>query len=299
MTLDSTWAPALIRLLLLFGDALAIGSLTMEGIVLRRALPCDERPWTRRAWALGLAMVLASAPLEFFQKLWAMTAGDPTFMTQMVLPMVTAYSGRVLIFRMAGVLLSALLWWALRRFRGPWLALGLALLLALGMSLDGHAVDPGLLTPLLAIDVIHVVAAGGWWGGVLLLWDIAGKADEAHCLPLARGFSELAIVLFPLAVVTGVVNAVYHLFPRVAIPELFGYPYGQLLLVKTALVLVVFALAANLKERMLPALARDCGHRTHFRRWLLLELTVGIAILTLTGFLTQSNLLPPGTGAGA
>ncbi len=81
--------------------------------------------------------------------------------------------------------------------------------------------------------------------------------------------------------------------------RLFGETWGRLLLVKVALVCVVLAMAAWNRYRLVPRVTEGVGHDDRragiglVRRAVVAEAAVLVAVLAITGFLTQK---PPGGG---
>lgn len=163
-------------------------------------------------------------------------------------------------------------------------------------ALVGHtrAYEPTLL--LVVTDALHLSAGAVWLGGlaglVLALPSVAGRPKEAAHL-LTR-FSTLGAGLLAALALTGVL-----LGWRIAgsWERLFGETWGRLLLVKVALVLVVVAVAAFNRFRLVPRVAGDGGHDQRraaaglVRRTVLAEGALLVAVLGITGFLTQK---PPG-----
>ncbi|MBU6429943.1 MAG: hypothetical protein KGR26_13095, partial [Cyanobacteria bacterium REEB65] len=96
--MDLSWLCAPIRILLLLGYSLAAGALLFENRILPRCFSEESQPKVDRACYTGLGMVALSAPLEAGQKIWAI-AGDWADARQMALPLLAAYSGKVLLAR--------------------------------------------------------------------------------------------------------------------------------------------------------------------------------------------------------
>ena len=122
--------------------------------------------------------------------------------------------------------------------------------LGLVAALNGHARTLG--RPALAVTsvAVHLVAVGVWVGGLaalVVLGGGAGRALAAERRPaLAREvvarFSRLALVGMLVVVATGVLNAVLDL---ASVSDLWRIRYGQLIVVKVALLAVALVLAAR------------------------------------------------------
>lgn len=166
------------------------------------------------------------------------------------------------------------------RFRVPLVVLALAF--AAAPSFAGHALDPGVPWPNVAVDLVHVAAAAVWIGGlaglVLLVPVARGAARE-----LVLRVSTLALASIVLLVATGVVRAVFELR---SISQLATTGYGRAILVKVAL-LAVLTVVGWLNRRSLA----DTGR---VRRRAVVELVLLAGVLVAVGFLTQ---LRPGRDA--
>jgi copper transport protein len=150
----------------------------------------------------------------------------------------------------------------------PGWALGLAALgaayLAITPALSGH---PSVQSPVWAFfpsDVVHVLAASMWVGGIaclLLALPAATRllepADRSRLLlaTLVR-FSPLALAAVITIAVTGVLQA--YIDVR-SLHALLHTTYGALILVKTGLLSALICLGWVNRERVIPALERIVG----------------------------------------
>ncbi len=186
--------------------------------------------------------------------------------------------------------------WGAGRAR-PSLTADLATALAVwSPALVGHtrAYEPSTL--LVVTDALHLTAGSVWLGGLvalaLVLPAVAGRPRDAAQL-LAR-FSTLAAALLVALALSGVLLGwrIVGSWSR-----LVEETYGRLLLVKVALVLVVAAVAAYNRFRLVPQVTDGVGHTRQrrgaglVRRAVVAEAAVLVAVLGVTGFLTQK---PPG-----
>jgi copper transport protein len=133
--------------------------------------------------------------------------------------------------------------------------------LALTPPLAGHASVQSPTGVFLPADVVHVLAASVWVGGIVcLLHALPGatkqlqSAERTRLLgaTLAR-FSPLALGAVLALAVTGVVQA--YIDVR-TLHSLLTTTYGALLLVKTALLLTLVGLGWVNRARVIPALGR-------------------------------------------
>lgn len=186
--------------------------------------------------------------------------------------------------------------WSASRMR-PALAADLATALAVwSPALVGHtrAYEPSTL--LVVTDALHLSAGAVWLGGLvglaLTLPSAAGRPRDAALL-LSR-FSTVAAALLAVLAASGVLLGwrIVGSWSR-----LFGETYGRLLLVKVALVLMVVAMAAWNRYRLVPRVTDSHGHEQQrrttglVRRTVVAEAAGLVAVLAVTGFLTQK---PPG-----
>lgn len=148
-----------------------------------------------------------------------------------------------------------------RAARGQIALLGtLALGLVAGAS-HAAAAEPGTAAAI-AADVVHLVAAGVWIGGLpalaLLLW-LAGRAAGADARPYAvlaaRRFSRTALALVSALVLSGLWSTWVQVG---SVAGLLGTRHGRLLLVKLLVFAAMLVLAA-LNRRLIPTLAGDAA----------------------------------------
>jgi putative copper resistance protein D len=174
------------------------------------------------------------------------------------------------------------------------------------LAWSGHSgATPGLRGELhVTADVLHLIAAGAWIGGLLplrLLLSSVGQAPGTVEVGIARDatlrFSTLGVAAVATLIVTGIVNT-WALVGTV--PGLVESQYGRLLLLKLALFVVLLAVAAFNRERLTPRLVAGYAGVTHesidalrrLKRNCLVETALGLAILIVVGAL---GTISPGT----
>lgn len=166
-------------------------------------------------------------------------------------------------------------------------------LLALFPALSGHAASAprwGLLTVI--ADMLHVIGAGGWIGGLFLLLfagvRAAQRLESADRGPavgaLVGAFSPTALAFAGLLTVTGGIAALVHLG---SIPALWGSGYGRTLMLKLGLLTVVFGTGAYNWRRVRPALGNVAGTR-RLRGSATVEIAVGVLVLAVTAVLVAT-----------
>ena len=194
--------------------------------------------------------------------------------------------------------------------RGIWLS---AVVLCSGIALatlawTGHgAMDEAAMGWVhLIADIVHLVASGAWVGAllglILLVCRPAPRVDAAHLELTHRalhGFGAVGTVVVGTIVVTGLVNG----WMLVGIGNIAALPttlYGQLLLAKLALFVVMLGLASLNRFRLTPAFERSIAADDHkralreLRTSLAVETACVVAVLGLVAWL--GTLAPPASG---
>lgn len=176
------------------------------------------------------------------------------------------------------------------------IALGAAYI-AITPALAGHASIEQPTWLFFPSDVMHVLAASVWVGGIACLLlalpaatrELAGAARTRLLLATLARFSPLALAAVVAIAITGVIQALIDVR---SVHSLLDTTYGALVLVKIALLLVLIALGWVNRERMLPALRRLVDARetpgtvgVHARRTLRGELTLMLCVFGVTAAL--------------
>lgn len=167
--------------------------------------------------------------------------------------------------------------------------------LAVFPGLTGHAaaVEGPWRLPTLAADVLHVLAAGAWMGGLTAVLAVERAAlrapgDGRSTLPtLVPRFSRLAMVSVGVLALTGLFASVRHL------PDwssLWQTGYGRWLLLKLAGVGAVLLLGALNFKVLSPRLTDEEGPAA-MRRAATLELLAGTVVLLVTAVLVRTSPL--------
>ena len=287
-----------VLILLCAGGAVALtGLLGREDSSVRRPL------WVALATA-GLLLALASIAGIGLEGAKASGLGlDAAFGASQFGDVLETQFGRVWLARavlaLAVVILAVrALWRPGHRERG--LSVGACLLgvaIAATPALSGHSRAAG--TPAVASDWVHVLAASAWAGGlaflVLALWRARGGRWPLAARVVPR-FSALAVVSVAALLLAGVLNSFLEIRSWAGLTET---TYGQLLLVKVALVLPVLALGAYNNRVSVPRLRAGIASARERRRFLRatgVELALVVVILGVTAVLAAE---PPASGQPA
>jgi copper transport protein len=173
----------------------------------------------------------------------------------------------------------------------PWQGLALVCAgLALALPFLGHPAAATAATTAIALDAVHVVAAGGWAGTILAITLVAFPA--AYALErdarvgtlrlMLQAFTPVALACASLLVLTGAGEAWIQLGSLAA---LWTTPYGLSLVRKLVLVVAVAMLGAWHWRIAQPRIESDASV-TRLRRSLALDVAIVVGVLTLTAILT-------------
>ncbi len=189
--------------------------------------------------------------------------------------------------------------WLLDRREPLWGAFVVGLGFASGFSLSGHsAVEPNSSWLSELADWVHLSAAALWVGGLVMLAVLVRAAPPELRRSAFLGFSRLATLLIGAIVAAGVYLSVQRL-PRLS--DLWSEGYGQVLLVKLALVSAALAWGALHHFVVRPRLERGAWEGG-LRRSLVGESAIGVAVLLVAAVLVNSAppaLPEPGPGVAA
>lgn len=253
----------------------------------------------RAAW-LGIRMaglVGAAALIRLYSQSYAMHGGQSALNPTLIWTMLSrTIWGWGWILQAVGVAL-ALVGFVLARksSRTGWAMATLgAVALAFTPGLSGHAAaTPELAGIAIIADGLHVLGAGGWLGSLLLVLvvgiPVALRLEDekraAAVASLVNAFSPTALFFAGIVVSTGVFAAWLHLGE---IPALWQTPYGRVLLLKLAVLSVVFGTGAYNFLRVKPTLG-DPISTQRLQRSAALELAVGVVVLAITAVLVATS----------
>ncbi len=183
-----------------------------------------------------------------------------------------------------------------RRNNSSWsLAALSALTLAATPALTGHAIGSDQAFIAVPLDIVHVLAGSAWVGTLALILFVGiGSAAKApgdisigsRVASLVNQFSPLALFCGAAVVATGVATSLLHVQP---ISRLWTSTYGMTLIVKLALVSLLFSLGAWNWRRVKPNLGGDEGVIA-LRFSAKLELAASVLVLAVTAFLVALPL---------
>jgi len=202
--------------------------------------------------------------------------------------------GFVLTVRLAlAILLAALIPWPATRLLQLAAGAGLIVLIAL----IGHAgATPGTAGDIhLGSDMVHLLAAGAWLGGLPALAILLARARHADDPPwrslaigATRRFSRLGVVCVSALLASGIVNS-WNLLegPR----DLVTTDYGRLVLLKIGLFVAMVGIAAANRFHFTPQLPAAGAIRA-LQRNSIAETGLGLCVMLFVGAL--GTLSPSG-----
>jgi copper transport protein len=272
------------RLILFLGLGLVVGA-TWVGALVFVVCPWPVRRTAGWAWVASVIGLILLAVAQW--------QGSEVGFAQFL----PTAPGRALLYRAGAValagtaLLAAALW---PRSRRTWLLLaGVAAAGAiLAHVIAGHAAARGdLAWAKVLAQWVHFLAVGVWLGGLAaLLLGVRGKPSELKGAAVRR-FSAVAAYALVAVAITGLLRAVNEVGSWSA---LFTTGYGQLVLVKVALLLGLAGLGAINRYRNVP---RAGTSLTPLRRISGGELTLAIGALAAAAVL--ATLVPPAQAPAA
>jgi len=159
---------------------------------------------------------------------------------------------------------------------------------------EGHAATGSWRAGRIFLQWAHVVAGGIWIGGLATVLAGLGPLDPEARRRAVRRFSSLALWL--IAVLAGA--GVWRAFEEIGSwHQLFSTSYGQVVIAKAALLLVLIGLGAVNRYRNVPRSGED---PKGLRRTGSAEVALALVVLVLTGILSSvapARALPPAAPA--
>ncbi len=216
-----------------------VGLLAAVGMFVIRRLAANQPRigWARPPLHLALAAALVGGLAVVTAEGWA-AAGSGALAFLLGGP-----AGWVRVARIAAEALALVFC-----LRGMRLVAPAAVFAAAAVAFAGHAAAARVMTGGIFIDALHVLAAGMWGGGILALASLrppGGWEGESARALLGR-FGRVAAIAFALTALTGVLRATEELRD---LNDLWLTPYGVVLSLKAAGVLVMVALSALVSRR--------------------------------------------------
>ncbi len=265
------------RLLLYAGLFLVVGVAFLAGVI------DDTPPPGTFALALVGWLLAAGGTVAVLGFQLADAGVDP------VAALGTSFAGPI-VYRLVPLLGGGVVLGIARRRLGRPAVLAVGVAGAVAVAADvatSHAAATSSAPLDVAIQLLHVLAAGVWLGGLaaLLLLVVRRLEPGPETRRLAGRFARSATAGVAIVAVTGILRAVSEVG---TLDALVATTFGLLVVAKSVLLLVLAALGAINHFGNVPASGRVT---TGLRRIGTTEVAVGLVVLTLTS--TLVNLAPP------
>ena len=257
----------------------------------------DLRIQTARLGQWSVLLVAVTALMRFVAQSLAMhgerSLPDPAMIAALL--RVTQW-GRAWVLEMFAVVVAFL---ALRRAANnngkPWAVAAAAVLaMAISQGMSGHAAaSDTFATAAVVADTLHIIGAGGWLGGLLLVVLLGVPAAlsmaETQRWPamaaLVNAFSPTALVFASITAVTGLFAAWLHIE---SFPALWQTRYGQVLLLKLGVLSVTAGIGCYNWQRVKPMLGSGPDGTRRLQRSAAAELGIGILVILITAVLVAT-----------
>jgi copper transport protein len=158
--------------------------------------------------------------------------------------------------------------------------------LASGVAFQGHAIVADQPVVRVSLDIVHLVAASIWLGGLVQLLAMAPTAS--HNTAAVERFSTVAFA----SVITLLVTGSYATWVELDadLHQLIVHPYGRIILAKLLLYFGTMPLAFLNKTLYVPAIARRPADASRLlRQYVARELFLLIVIVAITAWLIGSD----------
>ena len=260
--------------------ASAMAEATVDAPRLRQRLLRVARFSTIGALITGVAWLMVET--------MAIAGTDSVASTLHALPVIALRTqfGRWLLLRCSVLLVVAPLLGSWRK--GIPLAVVMAAIALAVQPMLGHvgAVGGGVGTTLILSEVMHLLAAGMWLGGLLPLFITIGTLPHEAAATACRSFTPIGL---SAVLVLGGTAAVQVAQFMGGLPGLFGTGYGHVALVKLGLFVVLLVLAALNRLALTDRLGGTAAAsvRRHMRISIATEAALGALVVVTAGFLAS------------
>lgn len=254
-----------------------IGSLVMTVWALASDKPESRIAMDIAAGSAAMLAVASAATLLFtyvdisgqaFSGDASFGAGLAQFVTEIEL-------GRLWLIELLLAAVTTVLAFAVRERRLTLLVLLAAMATTIPLAQQGHAAGASGHAQAVNSLLVHLIGAAVWLGGLITLVFIAKLVDRKRLAVITERYSTLALFAFIGVAASGVVSA----WLRVGdLDALFGTGYGQLVMLKTAALVVLGIFGAVQRTRLIPRISDSVKGGRVFAWFVVAELAVmGVA----------------------
>lgn len=180
-----------------------------------------------------------------------------------------------------------------RRDTVLWISAFLVTALAMAtLSITSHgAATPGIELAATVTDYIHLLAAAFWVGGLfglaLILPTVFAHSPEGNVRQIILAVLPRVSLVAGLSVVVLIVTGLYSAWAHVTVLPALVVPYGQTLVVKTALVGVLLLFGATNLLWLIPAIRANRKAASRLRLTVTAEAIVGVLVILAAAYLTS------------
>ena len=166
--------------------------------------------------------------------------------------------------------------------------------IAISLPLAGHADTQSPRAVLLPADLLHLLAAGVWLGGLALLialyWPRRWRPLDPYAATATLAFSRLALPAMVVLVAAGAVQTWFYLD---GLDSFLDGTYGNALLAKIALLAAIIVVAAGNRRRVDRLTERAEAVGARLRAAMRAEVALAVLVLAATAVIVRSE--PPAT----
>ena len=180
-----------------------------------------------------------------------------------------------------------------RRDTALWISTFLVTGLAMAtLSATSHgAATPGIELAATVTDYIHLLAAAFWVGGLfglaLILPVVFSHSPDGNVRQIILAILPRFSLVAGLSVVALTVTGLYSAWAQVTVLPALVVPYGQTLVIKTALVAILLVFGATNLLWLTPAIRANRRAASILRRTVTAEAIVGVLVILATAYLTS------------
>jgi putative copper resistance protein D len=279
----------LAALLSLFGTLISLALVAPAGLRTAgaAAAPARRRLDDLARWSGGLALLIGACWMVLQA---AVIAGATTLggtLHALVLVARDTQFGNLVLIRLALLLLALpLLGGRGWRLAAALLLTGSALAMQGGIGHAGATAGLNRAT-LLALEALHLLAAGAWIGGLVPLFLLVGSLPSPAAAAACESFTAVGLSAVLTIACTALVQASQWIS---SLAGLFGTDYGRIALVKLGMFLLLLILAC-VNRFVLTERLRDPA-KPLTRRWLRMsvaaEATLGMLVIMVAAFLASA-----------
>ncbi|MGC5223584.1 cytochrome c oxidase assembly protein [Micromonospora sp. DT81.3] len=228
--------------------------------------------------------------LTFVNAFDASPSPDAVFGAQLGRFLLETELGRTwLITTIAGAALTVLTF-AVRSWTATLFVAMLAVATLVPMATQGHSGEEANHTAAVMALVLHTVAAAAWLGGLLLVVVVRPVVSRDRIAVVLTRYSSIALVAFLVVAVSGYARSAIS----VGAWDQLATPYGLLVLVKVAALLVLGALGAWYRNRLIRKMGEDAGRR---RFWILIAIELAFMGIASGAAAALARTAPPASSA--